>query len=82
MTQVVARLDAQLLDELDALVERGVVGSRSEAIRLAIERLVDSERRSEIGRQILAGYERVPMSDEELDEASALTVAMIAEEPW
>lgn len=82
MTQVVARLDTELVNALDSLVERGIVANRSQGIRLAIERLVDGERRSEIGRQILAGYERVPMSSDELDEAEAATIAMIEEEPW
>jgi len=58
------------------------VTSRSDAVRLALERLVDEYRRREIGRQIAEGYERIPQTEEELAGIDDATRAMIWEEPW
>jgi Arc/MetJ-type ribon-helix-helix transcriptional regulator len=82
MPQLVTRVDAQLVEAVDALVFAGVVESRSDAVRLGLERLVDRHRRDEIGRQIVEGYKRIPETDEELAWAQAAVEAMVAEEPW
>jgi Arc/MetJ-type ribon-helix-helix transcriptional regulator len=82
MTQMVARLDDALAAQVDELVALGVVGSRSEAIRMGLERLVDEHRRAQIGREIIRGYEAVPQRDDDMNWADEATVAMIAEEPW
>ncbi|MGQ0826234.1 MAG: ribbon-helix-helix domain-containing protein [Actinomycetota bacterium] len=82
MAQLVTRVEDDLAAAVDELVAAGVVASRSEAVRLALERLVDRYRRGEIGAQIRAGYRALPQSEAEIawvDEASA---RMIAEEPW
>ncbi|MHB1486310.1 MAG: ribbon-helix-helix domain-containing protein [Acidimicrobiales bacterium] len=71
-----------LADAVDELVRSGEVASRSEAVRLGLERLVDERRRAAIGRQILEGYQRVPETDEELAWARANTRRLIDEEPW
>ncbi|HEX3517419.1 MAG TPA: ribbon-helix-helix domain-containing protein [Solirubrobacteraceae bacterium] len=82
MVQVVTRLDDELVAGLDGLVADGVVASRSEGVRVALEKLVDEQRRSRIGAEIVAGYERCPETDEELAQAERATRAMIEEEPW
>lgn len=82
MTQVVTRLDDQLVADLDSLVAAGDFASRSEGVRVALERLVDERRRRRIGAEIVAGYERYPETDEETAHAERLTRASIAEEPW
>ncbi len=82
MTQVVARLDDALAADLDALVSSGAIASRSEGIRVALERLIDDHRRQAIGRQIVAGYEAIPPTDADGGWSDDATVAMIAEEPW
>ncbi|WP_426571926.1 ribbon-helix-helix protein, CopG family [Aquihabitans sp. McL0605] len=82
MTQVVARLDDALAADLDALVASGVVASRSEGIRVAIERFVDEHRRAEVGRQIVAGYVAVPQDDDDGLWSDDQTIAMIEAEPW
>lgn len=81
MTQLVTRIDDELTGAIDQLVAEGVVANRSEAVRLALQELVDRHRRAEIGRAIIEGYDAVPQDDDETwtDEA---TLAMIAEEPW
>jgi metal-responsive CopG/Arc/MetJ family transcriptional regulator len=82
MAQVVTRLDDELVADLDGLVADGVVASRSEGVRVALEKLVDEQRRRRIGAEIIAGYERCPETDEEIAHAERLTRASIAEEPW
>jgi metal-responsive CopG/Arc/MetJ family transcriptional regulator len=82
MAQVVTRLDDKLTAALDGLVADGVVASRSEAVRIGLERLVEEQRRLRIGDEIVAGYMRHPETDEELAQAEQATRALIEEEPW
>lgn len=82
MTQVIARLDPGLLAAVDDLVDRGAVASRSDAVRTALELLVDRHRRAAIGAQIADGYRRHPQTADELGWADRATTEMIADEPW
>lgn len=82
MVQVVTRLNDKLASDLDGLVADGIVASRSEGVRLGLEKLVDEQRRRKIGAEIIAGYERFPETDEELAQAEQATRALIEEEPW
>ena len=67
---------------VDELVASGVVASRSEAVRIGLERLVDQHRRRRIGDEIVRGYRAAPQAGSEAGWADAATVRMIAEEPW
>ena len=82
MTQLVTRVSDDLVASVDALVASGVVQSRSDAVRVGLERLVVRHRRDAIGAAIVAGYQRQPQTDTELAWSDASTIAMIAEEPW
>jgi Arc/MetJ-type ribon-helix-helix transcriptional regulator len=82
MAQLVTRLDEQLMAEVDALVADGVVASRSEAVRLGLERLVDQHRRQRVGAAIVEAYRRQPQTDDELAGLDEATRALINEEPW
>lgn len=82
MAQLVTRLDDRLVAAVDELVDSGVVGNRSEAMRMGLERLVEEHRRLRIGAEIVAGYIRCPETDEELAQAEQATRALIEEEPW
>jgi Arc/MetJ-type ribon-helix-helix transcriptional regulator len=82
MTQLVARIDDQLATEVDALVSDGVVASRSEAVRMGLEVLVDRHRRERVGAAIADGYRRMPQTDDELAGLDEATRALIHEEPW
>jgi Arc/MetJ-type ribon-helix-helix transcriptional regulator len=82
MAQLVARLEDRLMAEVDALVKDGAVASRSEAVRLGLERLVDEHRRRRVGEEIVAAYRRQPQTDEELAGLDDATRALIHEEPW
>lgn len=82
MAQMVARLDEALADAVDELVASGVVASRSEAVRVGLQRLVDQHRRSQIGARIVEGYRTVPQAEAEVGWADESTVRMIADESW
>ena len=82
MAQLVTRVDDGLAAEVDGLVAAGVVASRSEAVRLGLERLVDRFRRDEIGARIADGYRSLPQSEAEVGWADESSARMIAEEPW
>ena len=82
MAQLVTRVEDELAAAVDQLVEAGMVASRSEAVRLGLERLVDRFRRDEIGAQIARGYRDQPQSDAEIGWADESSVRMIAEESW
>lgn len=72
----------ELAEGVDELVAAGLASSRSDAVRSALERWIDSERRRRIGEAIVAGYKRIPQTEEELAWADDAAAAMIAEEPW
>jgi Arc/MetJ-type ribon-helix-helix transcriptional regulator len=82
MAQLVTRVDDELAAAVDELVEQGAVGSRSEAVRVALEQLVDRHRRRVVGAQIAAAYSALPQTDREVGWADEASVRMIAEEPW
>lgn len=80
MAQLVTRIDNALLSEIDRLVERQQVASRSDAVRRALEAYVDRLKRDLVGEEIVAGYARIPPTDELWTEDNS--ASMIAEEPW
>ncbi|MBN2114087.1 MAG: ribbon-helix-helix protein, CopG family [Acidimicrobiia bacterium] len=82
MTQLVTRVGDDLAAQVDQLVADGVVESRSEAVRLGLEMLVDRHRRAGIAAAIVAGYAAQPQTEEEMGWADEATRRMIAEEPW
>jgi Arc/MetJ-type ribon-helix-helix transcriptional regulator len=81
-TQLVTRVPDALAEAVDALVEDGRFGSRSDVVRAGLEAVVDRARRDAIGRAIADGYRRIPQDEDDLVWAYAATSAMIAEEPW
>ena len=82
MPQLVTRVDDELAAAVDELVASGAVASRSEAVRVALEQLVDRHRRRSVGEQIAAGYRATPQTDTEVGWADEASARMIADEPW
>lgn len=62
-TQIAVRLPDDLLSRLDALVERGAVLSRADAVRTALEQFAAVVESQHIGEAIAAGYRRHPTSE-------------------
>jgi len=82
MAQFVTRLEDSLADRVDSLVVAGALTSRSEAVRIGLEALVDRLERERTGRQIVEGYRRMPQTEEELAWAEEALEQMLEEEPW
>ncbi len=82
MAQLVTRVDEALAAAVDELVAAGVVASRSEAVRLGLERLIDRHRREQTGARILEGYRSQPQQEPEVGWGDASSARMIADEPW
>ncbi len=80
--QVAVRLPLALLATVDRLVAEGVYPSRAAAVRAGLEAIAEAERGRAIDDAVVAGYTRVPPTDDE--DAAALTSLReaIAEEPW
>jgi len=82
MAQLVTRIDEQLASDVDDLVKDGVVTSRSQAVRMGLEQLIDRHRRQRIGEQITDAYRRSPQTVEETTGLDEATRALVEEEPW
>ena len=82
MAQIVTRLDNGLAMQIDQLIADGIVSSRSEAVRIGLEWVVDKHRRERIGILIAESFSRLAQSEEELIGIEGSTKALIEEEPW
>ncbi|MDH2902342.1 MAG: ribbon-helix-helix domain-containing protein [Actinomycetota bacterium] len=82
MAQLVTRIDEKLASDVDDLVRDGVVTSRSEAVRMGLEQLIDRHRRQRVGKEIVDAYRRSPQTVEETTGLDETTRALVAEEPW
>jgi Arc/MetJ-type ribon-helix-helix transcriptional regulator len=80
--QYAVRIPDDLAAELEELVSSGRFPTKAEALRVALEALVDSERRRRTGEMIADGYRRIPQDDEEVAAATRSAVRSIHEEPW
>jgi metal-responsive CopG/Arc/MetJ family transcriptional regulator len=79
--QTLVQLTEDLLRRLDERAAREG-RSRSALVRDAIEAYLYDEEKARIDREIVEGYERIPITDEELAIAERETREMIREEPW
>lgn len=82
MAQLVTRIDDDLAERLDRLVAEGVVESRSDAVRQGLHALIEQIRRHRTADEIIAGYTRLPQTDQEVGWSDAATARMVADEPW
>ena len=82
MPQLVTRVDDRLIADVDELVEAGIATSRSDAVRIGLEALVEQHRRRKTGRAIVDAYREQPQTADELAGLEEATRALIAEEPW
>jgi Arc/MetJ-type ribon-helix-helix transcriptional regulator len=80
--QIAVRIPTALAQRLDALVTSGTYETRADAVRAALEALLDAERRADVGRRIVDGYRRIPQEDAEVAAAEDAASRSIDEEPW
>jgi Arc/MetJ-type ribon-helix-helix transcriptional regulator len=82
IAQLVTRVDDRLLAAVDALVDEGVAATRSDAVRIGLEGLVERHRRQKTGQAIVDAYQQHPQSEDELAGLNEATRALVEEEPW
>jgi Arc/MetJ-type ribon-helix-helix transcriptional regulator len=80
--QIAVRIPTALAERLDGLVTSGAYATRADAVRAALEALLDAERRADVGRRIVDGYRRIPQDDAEVAAAEDAASRSIEEEPW
>jgi Arc/MetJ-type ribon-helix-helix transcriptional regulator len=80
--QIAVRIPSAVAERLDGLVQSGRFGTRADAVRAALEALLEGERRAEVGRRIVEGYRRIPQEDAEVAAAEQAASRSIEEEPW
>jgi Arc/MetJ-type ribon-helix-helix transcriptional regulator len=80
--QIAVRIPDSLSASLNQLVADGRFETKADAVRTALETLIDAERRADVGRRIVEGYKRVPQEDADVAEAGHAASRSIEEEPW
>ena len=80
--QLAVRFPDDLLEELDEAIGLGAAENRSSAIVVSMKEWLDRERRKRLAGQIVAVYERLPQTAEEIAWVRATSEASIAAEPW
>ncbi len=80
--QIAVRIPDELASSLEDLVATGRFETKAEAVRLALETLVEAERRRRVRESIVEGYRRVPQDDDEVAAATRAAIRSIHEEPW
>jgi len=80
--QIAVRIPDELAESLEELVSEGRFETKAEAIRSALQTLVDQERRRKVGQLIADGYRRIPQDEDELEAARRAAIRSIEQEPW
>ena len=80
--QITVRIPGDLAESLEDLVSEGRFETKAEAIRSALQTLVDQERRRKVGELIADGYRRIPQDEDELEAARRAAIRSIEQEPW
>ena len=80
--QIAIRIPDALAKQLEGLVASARFETKADAVRSALEALVDAERRADVGRRIVEGYQRVPQDDADVAAAHRAASRSIDEEPW
>ena len=79
--QLIARVDDEL-DGVDALINLGVAGTRSEVVRIALTELIERTHQAEVDRRLVAAYVAHPQAEAEVARAQLAAMRMITAEPW
>jgi len=80
--QLAVKLSKSMVEEIDELVRAGRFGSRTDAVRAALDRMLEEIREGQVTAAIVEGYRRIPPDEADDAWADAATRAMIMEEPW
>ena len=74
--QIAVRIPNALAKALDDLVSERRFETKAQAIRAALQTLVDQERRRKMGELTADGYRRIPQDEDEVEPCEALRAAV------
>ncbi len=80
--QIAVKLPDEIVRTLDQLVAGGAFPNRSQAVRHALEVMVQDQERQRIDASFVRGFAERPESAEELADATRLAIEAIEDEPW
>jgi metal-responsive CopG/Arc/MetJ family transcriptional regulator len=81
-TQLAIRLPDELIKDLDWVVIRLKYDSRTEAMRDALIKLIDQERRRQIDEQYIEAYTRMPQTEEEMADIPFQSWDLDGDDDW
>jgi metal-responsive CopG/Arc/MetJ family transcriptional regulator len=81
-TQLAIRLPDDLLRDLDWVILRLNYDSRAEAMRDALVKLIDQERRRQIDEQYIEAYTRMPQTEEEMADIPWQSWDLDGDDDW
>ncbi len=81
-TQLAVRLPDDLLRDLDWVIIRLNYDSRAEAMRDALVKLIDQERRRQIDEQYIEAYTRMPQTEEEMADIPWQSWDLDGDDDW
>jgi metal-responsive CopG/Arc/MetJ family transcriptional regulator len=81
-TQLAIRLPDDLLRDLDWVVLRLNYDSRTEAMRDALVKLIDQERRRQIDEQYVEAYTRMPQTEDEMADIPFQSFGLDGDDDW
>jgi metal-responsive CopG/Arc/MetJ family transcriptional regulator len=81
-TQLAIRLPDDLLRDLDWVIVRLNYDSRAEAMRDALVKLIDQERRRQIDEQYIEAYTRMPQTEEEMADIPWQSWDLDGDDDW
>lgn len=80
--QIAVKLPESMIEEVDRLIEGGRFENRTDAVRAALDRMLEELQEEQVTAAIVEGYRRIPPDPTDDAWAEAATRAMIMEEPW
>jgi Arc/MetJ-type ribon-helix-helix transcriptional regulator len=80
--QLAVKLPESIVEEVDRLIEAGRFANRTDAVRAALDRMLEELQEEQVTAAIVDGYRRIPPDQADDAWAEAATRAMIMEEPW
>lgn len=81
-TQLAIRLPDDLVRDLDWVVHRLNYDSRTEAMRDALVRLIDQEKRRKIDEDYVDAYTRMPQTEEEMADIPWQSWDLDGDDDW
>jgi metal-responsive CopG/Arc/MetJ family transcriptional regulator len=81
-TQLAIRLPDELVKDLDWVILRLNYDSRAEAMRDALIKLIDEERRRQIDEQYIEAYTRMPQTEEEMADIPWQSWDLDGDDDW